>query len=318
MKRVVVQAPCSTSNLGPGFDVFGLALDILHDIAEVEVLDEKRVFLKIEGVEAKRIPTNPQRNSAGKAALEFMKRHDSAGVKINLLKGVPPGSGLGSTGTSAAATVVAMNHLFETELSNRDLVEIAAQGEIAAAGAPHADNVAPSICGGLTIISSYSPLRVTSFPPPRDLVFSVALPKGIRKTTRKARAVLPKNIELSKTIRNLGSSSLVLAGLLYSNPRLLGEGMMGDVIVEPKRIPLYPGALEAKAAAIDAGATGATLSGAGPAIIAAVDPESTDPHEVANAMREAFITQGIQCEGYVGRPTEGAKVIDRTSRTRRE
>ncbi len=309
MRRVVVEAPCSTANLGPGFDVFGLALDILHDVVDVELIEEKEIFLRVEGPEAGEIPSDPERNSAGKAALEFLKRHNGQGLKINLRKGVPPGSGLGSTGTSAAATVVAINRLLGTDLGNRDLVEIAAQGEIAAAGVPHADNVAPSICGGLTIVSSYKPLRVTWFPPPRDLVFSIALPRGIRKTTRKARAVLPKNVGMPEVIRNLGSSSLVLAGLLHSDPRLLGEGMLGDVIVEPKRIGLYPGCVEAKRAAMDAGASGATLSGAGPTMIAVIDPESADPHEVADAMREAFVTQGVDCEGYVGRPTRGAKVI---------
>jgi len=309
MRRIMIEAPCSTSNLGPGFDVFGLALDILHDVADVELVEEEGVFLKVEGVEADRIPTDPERNSAGKAALEFLKRHNGKGLKINLRKGVPPGSGLGSTGTSAAATVVAINHLLGTSLDNRDLVEIAAQGEIAAAGAPHADNVAPSICGGVTIISSYKPLRVTWFPPPRDLVFSVALPRGIQKTTKKARAVLPKSVRLSETIRNIGSSSLVLAGLLRSDPKLLGEGMAGDVIVEPKRIPLYPGCAEAKKAAMDVGALGATLSGAGPTMIAIADPERGDPLEVANAMKAAFIAQGISCEGYVGRPTEGARTV---------
>ncbi len=309
MRRIAVKAPCSTSNLGPGFDVFGLALDILYDVAEVEIAEKKGVFLTVEGVGADRIPTDPERNSAGKAALEFLKRYGLVGVRVNLKKGVPPGSGLGSTGTSAGATVFAMNRLLGAGLDKRSLVEIAAQGEIAVAGAPHADNVAPSICGGVTIISSYDPLRVTWFPPPRDLVFSVAVPKGIEKTTRDARAVLPRDVRFSKAIRNLGSSSLVLAGLLHSDPKLLGEGMMGDVIIEPKRISLYPGCGEAKRAAIEAGAAGATLSGAGPTIIAVVDPESADPREVAGAMKQAFIAEGIACEGYVGRPTRGARVI---------
>ena len=309
MRRTLVQAPCSTSNLGPGFDVLGLALDVFHDLAEVELVQEEGVFIQIEGIEAGRIPTDPERNSAGKAALEFLKRHNSAGVKIRLRKGVPPGSGLGSTGTSAAATVVAINHLLQTNLSKRDLVEIAAQGEIATAGAPHADNVAPSICGGITIISSYQPLKVYWFPPPKDLVFAVAVPRGIKKTTRTARAVLPNSVKMSEAIRNFGALSLVLTGLLHSDPKLLGEGIMGDAIVEPRRISLYPGCAEAKTAAMDAGATGATLSGAGPTIIAVVDPNSTDPDQVANAMKEAFIAQGINCQGHVGQSTRGAKVV---------
>jgi len=309
MRRIAVRAPCSTSNLGPGFDVFGMALNILYDIVEVEIVEENGVFLSVEGVGADRIPTDPEKNSAGKAALEFLKRYGLAGVKVKLKKGIPAGSGLGSTGASAGATVFAMNRLLRTGLDKRSLVEIAAQGEIATAGSPHADNVAPSICGGVTIISSYEPLRVTWFPPPKGLIFSVAVPQGIEKTTKGARAVLPRAVRLSKVIRNLGSSSLVLAGLLHSDARLLGEGMMGDVIVEPERISLYPGCVDAKRAAIEVGAAGATLSGAGPAMIAVTDPKSADPHEVADAMKQAFIAKGIACESYVGRSTSGARVI---------
>jgi len=309
VKSVKVKAPCSTSNIGPGFDVFGLALDILHDIVEVRTRGEEGIVLKVEGTEADQIPTEPERNSAGRAAIEFMERYEIPGLTIRLNKGIPPSSGLGSTGTSAAATVLAIDHLLGANLGKRKLVEIGAQGEIVAAGAAHADNVAPAIYGGLVVISSYQPLKITPFPPPRKLVFSIALPRGIEKTTKRARAVLPEKVELSRTVRNIGSASLVIAGLLRSDPKLLGEGMMGDVIVEPNRISLYPGCIEAKQAALDAGAEGATLSGAGPTIIAVVDPQRADPRKVSEAMREAFTDQGIPCKAYVGRASKGPETL---------
>jgi len=310
MKKIVVRAPASTSNLGPGFDVFGLALDVMYDTVEILCLDKKVVLIEIEGIEADSIPINPEKNSAGKTALEFLKRfNESGGFKIKIIKGIPPGSGLGSSGASAAATAVALNHLFNLKLNKRELTEIAAQGEIASAGAPVADNVAASIYGGFVIIRSYHPLEILSFPPPSDVEFALAVPEDIKKTTRQARNVLPKNVALSKVIHNIGTASAVVAGLLLSDASLIGQGMLGDQIVEPVRISLYPGCINAKKAAIESGAFGATLSGAGPTVIAIVNREKADPAEVAKAMKEAFEAEGVKCHGYVSRATVGAQII---------
>jgi len=310
-ERTVVRAPASTANLGPGFDVFGLALDVMYDIAEVIRLDEKIVTVEMRGVEADTIPADPESNSAGRTALEFVNRYNKGGFKIKITKGIPPGSGLGSSGASAAATAVAISHMLGLKLPTKELIEIAACGEIATAGAPHADNVAPSICGGFVIIRSYDPLEVVTFPPPEKLEFALAVPKGMKKTTKKARSVLPRSIPLIKAVDNIGAASLVVAGLFLSDPYLVGYGMMGDQIVEPARALLYPGYLDAKKAALDSGAVGATLSGAGPTVIAIADPEKVGSVAVANAMKEAFEAKGIECYGYVSRPTVGAQIVCR-------
>ncbi len=307
-KKVIVQAPASTSNLGPGFDILGLALDVMFDIVEVAWIDEKSISIEVEGVGSDIISTNPQKNSAGRTALEFNKWLNKGGFKIKITKGIPPGSGLGSSGASAAATAVAINHLLGLGLDLRKLTEIAAQGEIASAGAPHADNVAPSIYGGWVLIGSYNPLEILAFPPLKGMEFALAIPKGMKKTTEKARSVLPKNVPLSMHISNLGAASIVVAGLLQTDPKLVGKGMLGDQIIEPARAPLYPGFMSAKEAGLSAGAFGVTLSGAGPTVIAVTDNRKKAT-KIAKAMKEAFAGEGIECDTYTSHATTGAKVI---------
>lgn len=306
--KVVVRAPASTSNLGPGFDVVGLALDVMHDNVEVTCLDKKVVTIEVEGVEADTIPIQPEKNSAGRTALEFLRLFDTCGFKIRIVKGILTGCGLGSSGASAAATAVAINHLLNLKLSKKELTEIAMRGEIT----PHADNVAPSIYGGFVIISSYDPLDILAFPPSDELEFALAIPENIKKTTKQAREILPTKIPLTKYVHNLGAASSLTVGLLFSKPDLIGQGMLGDQIVDPVRISFYPGCLNAKKAAISAGASGAALSGAGPTIIAIVNQKKADPSAVAKAMKEAFEADGIKCSTFISRPTTGAYIVRET------
>ena len=183
--NVVVRSPCSTSNLGPGYDVFGLALDALHDTVEVSFLEKDEIVVEVQGVYSKNIPVEIDLNSAGRTAIEFSRRYGAFGCRIKVEKGIPPGSGLGSSGASAAGTAVALNLLLGLKLEKQELVDIAAQGEIAAAGAAHADNVAPAIYGGFVVIRSYNPVQVLSLTPPKDFDFAIALPLGTKKTTKK-------------------------------------------------------------------------------------------------------------------------------------
>jgi len=314
IERVVVRAPASTSNLGPGYDVFGLALDVMYDTVEVSPLDTRTVVVKIEGVGAGRISVDPEKNSAGRTAMEFLERLDGFGVKICVKKGIPPGSGLGSSGATATATVVAVNHLFNLKIDKRELTEIAAKGEITSAGVAHADNVAPSMYGGFVIIRSYNPLEILAFPPPSGLEFALAVPKGIKKTTKEARSVVPEHVELSRVIHNLGGAATIVAGMLLSNAELVGKGLLGDQIAEPARASLYPGYLKAKKSALESGALGVTLSGAGPTVIAIADREKVNLGQVAQAMREAFEAEGIECCDYVTRPTTGAYVVENATK----
>ncbi len=184
---------------------------------------------------------------------------------------------------------------------------MAAEGEKASAGVVHADNVASSILGGLTIIYSYNPIKVKAFPPPENIFFALAVP-SIQKTTEESRAVLPKAVSLRDLVSNVGGAALTVSALLKGDPKLLGEGLVKDSVVEPKRTRLFPGYLEAKNAALEAGAFGATLSGAGPSILAVV--ENREMGElVSKVMVGSFQKHGIECKGYITRPTYGAKIV---------
>lgn len=310
--RVVVKVPATTANLGPGFDVHGLALNVMYDVVEAERA-EAGLTIEIEGKYAKDIPKDPEMNTAGKVVLELqrmLRGKIKAGVKLRMFKGVPPASGLGSSGASAAGAALAMNELFNLGLGKGELVRVAALGEVVAAGAIHADNVAPAIYGGFTAVLSYDPIRVLSLPPPRNVDFALAIPSIPKGSTEEARRILPKKVELPKVVRNIGGASALVAGILTSNPELMGLGMLMDGIAEPARARLFPGFSEAKEAALKAGASGAALSGAGPTVIAIVDPKRADAAGVAKAMEEAFRERGIASKSYVAKASEGAKVVE--------
>ncbi|MEM0217397.1 MAG: homoserine kinase [Candidatus Nezhaarchaeales archaeon] len=310
---IVAKAPATSANLGPGFDVIGVALDLAHDEVEVEVMDGEGVEIELEGIEATRIPKDPEKNSAGLVAREVLRRSRvKTHLKIRIKKGVPQGVGLGSSAASASATAVAVARALGLSLSTSELIEIASQGEIASSGAAHADNVAPSILGGFVVILSYSPLVVEKFMPPEHLEFALAIPKNLKKTTERARAVLPKNISLREHVEAMASYSMLLTGIVRGDLKLIGKAMSSDAIVEVARAKLYPGFLKAKEAAIKAGALGATLSGAGPTIIAATDARQGNSWSVAEAMRRAYEEEGVECLTAVCKPRAvGVEVFEK-------
>src|SRR2546422_1038075 len=172
VESVKVRAPCSTANLGPGFDVFGLALDAYYD--EIQ-LRKKGEGITIESSD--HIPLQPAKNSAGLVIKEMTKKFRiKSGISMKIKKGVPAGFGMGSSAASAAAAAVAFNSLFELDLDQNSLVQFAGLGEKASAGSIHYDNVAASIFGGFVIVRK-NPLDVISIDPPKDLVLCIAIPK---------------------------------------------------------------------------------------------------------------------------------------------
>jgi len=309
---VRVSAPATTANLGPGFDVFGLALDIFHDLLEVRLAERAAVTVTVTGEYADLVPADPGRNTAGVVAERFLERAGvDVGVEIRIDKGIKPGCGLGSSGASAAAAAVALNHLLRTGYSARDLIAVAAQGEVASAGAPHADNVAAAILGGFTIIRSYEPLDVVSLPAPRGLEVAVAIPEVAvqPKKTEVARSILPERVPRSQMVYNVGHASVVVAGFARSDIGLIGRGM-SDCVVEPVRARLIPGYARVREAALGAGAAGVAISGAGPTMIAVVDAGRGETAAVARAMEGAFEEEGVKAKGYRARPTGGARILE--------
>jgi homoserine kinase len=301
MGRVRVSAPATIANLGPGFDVFGLALSTPRDIVELKMVGrgERVRISESSGPYGGELPLEAWRNTAGIAAEEALKagRADFS-VEIRIEKGVKPSSGMGSSAASAAAAAFGVNILMGGVLKPEEVIQAAAKGETASAGAAHADNVAPSILGGFTIILSYAPLRVARLEVPDFKV--VLVTPNMALTTRRAREVLPKQVSLGDVVAQVGGVSQLLLGLFKGDVRVLGEAVNRDVVVEPARAILIPGFHRVKRAALDAGAYGCSLSGSGPSLFAICEEGAED---VAEAMVEGFAEEGVDAVSLITSPS---------------
>jgi homoserine kinase len=282
--KVTVKAPSSTANLGPGFDVFGLAVDAFYDTV---TLTKIKNGIKI--VTDDNIPTNPEKNTAGLVVKNMKKKFKiKQGVEIKIKKGIPAGFGMGSSAASAAATAVAFDKLFGLKLDGNSLVEFAGSGEKASAGTVHYDNVAASVLGGFVIVRT-SPLDVIRIDPPTNLRMCVAVPSidVPKKKTKVSRGVIPKNIKLTDSILNLSNATAIV------------------VIVEPARQHMIPGFAKVKENAIKAGALGVTISGAGPSVIA-FSKNSANLKKICKAMEKGFGSANTECQTIICKPSKGA------------
>lgn len=309
---VKVTAPSTTANLGPGFDVFGLAHDAFEDTLEIEVTSRENIEIEVGGVDSQCIPCDPDKNTAGFVAKCVAERLPSGyGLRIHVEKGIPVCKGLGSSGASAAACVVGLNRIMGLGLSNDQAIQLAARGEAASAGFPHADNVAASILGGFTIIRSYEPLHAIGLAPPPNLGVAVAVPDVVvaQKKTELARSVLPQSVPMEKMVHNVGQASGMIVGILSGDVGLIGRSMV-DVVVEPARSKFVPSYCKVKESALAAGAAGVAISGAGPSMIAIVDENRTPTIVVAQAMKEAFEAGGVGCQAFSSKPAVGANILE--------
>ena len=300
VKSVTVRAPCSTANLGPGFDVFGLALDAFYDQVTVT---KKRKGITI--ISSDDIPLKPEQNTAGLVAKEIIKKEKlRGGVEIKIKKNVPPGFGMGSSAASAAACAVGINKLYNLKLSQNKLVSYAGIGEKASAGSIHYDNVAASILGGFVIVS-LNPINIVKIEAPKDLALCIGVPeiKVPKKKTKVSRAVIPKTIKLSDSITNLSNAANIVAGFLNKDSTLIGKSVK-DVIVEPARKHMIPGFDNVKKNALRAGAFGVTISGAGPSVIAFVSKKQ-NIKKIGNAMRRGFKTAKKNSVIVICKPSKG-------------
>lgn len=299
--KVTIKAPSSTANLGPGFDVFGLAVDAFYD--EITLTKTKEGITIVTDDD---IPTNPQNNTAGLVIKNMKKRFKiKGGIEIKIKKGVPAGFGMGSSAASAAAAAVAFDKLFGLKLDGNSLVEFAGYGEKASAGSVHYDNVAASVLGGFVIVRT-NPLDVIRVEPPTNLRMCVAIPrlKVPKKKTKVSRSVIPKKIKLTDSIANLSNASAIVAGFMRKDPELIGESIK-DVIVEPARQHMIPGFAKVKQNALKAGASGVTISGAGPSVIA-FSKNSASLKKISLAMSRGFAFANTKCQTLVCKPSKGA------------
>ncbi|KAL5984270.1 hypothetical protein ACLOJK_018374 [Asimina triloba] len=293
-------APATVANLGPGFDFLGCAVDGIGDTVTLRVDPAVRPgFVSISSVESadsaasKKLGCDARWNCAGIGAISTMRMIGvrSVGLSIALHKGLPLGSGLGSSAASAAAAAVAVNELFGGPLSAKELIVAGLESEAKVSGY-HADNIAPAIVGGFVLVRGYDPLDVMPlrFPSGAPLFFVLVSPE-FEAPTKKMRAALPKEVGMKAHVANCSQAAAIAAAVLLGDARLLGSALSADGIVEPTRMPLIPGMAAVKSAALEAGAFGCTISGAGPTAVAVTDDEEKGK-EIGARMVEAFMEEG--------------------------
>ncbi|PSQ28417.1 homoserine kinase [Halobacteriales archaeon QS_9_68_17] len=289
---LTVRAPATSANLGSGFDVFGATLDRPADVVRVERAAETTI--EVTGAGSHFIPEDPEENTAGAVAEAL-----DAPAYIRIDKGVRPASGLGSSAASAAGAALALNELYDRGLSREELVPVAAEGEALVSGEAHEDNVAPALLGGFTIARDDGVTHVDA-----DIPLVVCLP-DIVVSTRDARRVVPESAAVEEVVDTVGRAASLTVGMTYDDPELVGVGMEDD-IVTPARAELIDGYNEVREAALAAGATGVTVSGAGPGVIAACYEERR--RDVAGAMLDAFDDAGVESRAYRTRIADGAEL----------
>jgi homoserine kinase len=298
-KSIRVFAPASISNLGPGYDVLGLAIDRPGDFVTAKRRKEPGLAFSVK-TEQHGIPLDARRNVAAHvASLLLDEAKPPFGIELVLEKKMPVGSGLGSSAASSSAAVFAVNKLLRKPFEKYALLRFVVEGERMAAGSPHADNAAPSLLGGLWLIRSYDPLDAISIPIRNSIVWVVVHPHLVVKT-RDARNILPESVSLRKAVHQWGNVSGLTAGLIAGNVELVGK-CIEDVLVEPARSSLIRGFDDVKRAAGKAGALGCSISGSGPSMFA-VAPSMNSAKKIGLAMASAFRRSArVRSEVYISK-----------------
>ena len=305
MDSVKVSAPATIANLVCGFDILGLCLSEPEDIMELTLNNEG--VIRIQHTDSYNLPVEPSKNVAG-AALSALLQECEPGIGFDLIveKSIKPGSGLGSSAAGSAGAVVAANHLLGNRFSSEDLVRFAMNGEKLASGVKHADNIAPCIYGGVTLIRSIFPLDIIPVPAP-PMYVTVVHPQ-IEVKTSDARQILRKEVLLKDAIRQWGNIAGLVTGLMKNDYELIGRSLE-DVLIEPVRSILIPGFDEVKKNCREAGALGGGISGSGPSIFMLSIEEST-AKKVEKEMRDIYTRIGIDFKTYVtGVNMKGVRVV---------
>ncbi len=315
MDQIRVEAPASSANLGPGFDVFALALDSPRDSVRLRLGGAGAggpsvKMMKVTGLE---VPKSEGENGACVVCLEIAREHGiKKEIAVELEKRVPIGMGMGSSGASAAAAAFAMNELLGLGLTSDELIFYAGKGEGVTSGSRHYDNVAASILGGFVVVrggEGEKPAAVR-FDPPAGLALCVATPVVSLpgRKTEYARSLLPESVPLGTLVENVANASLMVSGFAKKDIKLIGKGMT-DRAVEQARKSMIPGFDRVKSRAIEAGAEGVCISGAGPSMLAIVDKRRSRPEKVLAAMQGAFGHERVKSSGYVTKVGRGARVV---------
>jgi homoserine kinase len=297
MNEIKIFCPATIANLNCGFDVLGLCLEGIGDEMVFRKVPEKGI--RITQITGADLPMETQKNVAGVAALALVNAvNPDFGFEIEIHKKIRAGSGIGSSSASAAGAVFGINELLGRPYTKHQLVDFAMKGEAVASGSEHADNVAPCLLGGFTLVRGYNPLEVIRIESPADL-YAIVLHPHIELKTSDSRAVLSPTVGLKEAITQWGNLGGFIAGLYTADYGLLGRSLQ-DVIVEPLRKRLIPHFDAIKQAALDHGALGAGISGAGPSIFALCKGEST-ALAIKKAMSESYGETGLLFDLHVSK-----------------
>jgi homoserine kinase len=303
-----VFAPATVANMACGYDILGFAIDAPGDMIIANKSNTKGLKISTITGDGGKLPKVITKNTAGFAALKMLHHLglEDEPIDLEIHKRMPFGSGLGSSAASAAGAVMAVNELIGRPLEKRDMLSFAVAGEQIADGAWHADNVAPSLLGGITLIRDNATLDVHKIPVPLGMFATVVHP-DIEVMTKEARAILSDQTTLSSLIAQTGSVASLIVGLYQSDFGLIGRSLR-DYVIEPQRSKLIPGFYDVQDAAMKAGVLGCSISGAGPSIFA-LSNNSNIAENAAVEMQKVFTDLKIASQIYVSPINlEGARV----------
>ena len=306
MDELRIFAPATVANLSCGYDVLGCCLSNVGDEMLVRKNDLKR--LRITKITGQDLPLEVDNNVAGVAANALLQHLQSPqGFDIEIHKGIKSGSGIGSSAASAAGAVFAINQLLNSPLSAMELIPFAMEGERLASGSAHADNVAPALLGGFSLVRSYDPLEVVSLPSPKEFHMVVLHPL-IEVNTRDSRSIIREQVTLKKAVQQWGNLGALVSSLYTEDYELLGRSMV-DGIVEPVRSILIPFFQPLKEIAMTTGALSFGISGSGPSVFALCRGKEK-AHAVRQAVREFYQDKDIDFELHLSEiNTEGIKIL---------
>jgi homoserine kinase len=306
MQEIKLFCPATIANISCGFDVLGVPLDNVGDQMLIRKTTAKGI--KITKLEGQDLPMETLQNVAGVAGLAFLANSKyEGGFEIEIYKKIKAGSGIGSSAASATGAVWGMNHLLGNPFSTLELVRFAMEGERLASGVAHADNVAPGLFGGFTLVRSYHPLDIVQIHTPNELFATVIHPQ-IEVKTSDSRKILKTTISLENGIKQWGNLGGLIAGLFKEDYELIGRSLE-DHIIEPIRSILIPAFDSVKSESLKAGALGCGISGSGPSIFAMSRGEQV-AQKVAEAMRTVYQKIGIDYDIHVSKiNTEGIKIV---------
>lgn len=307
MNEIKIFSPATVANVACGFDVLGFCLDTVGDEMVIRKINKKGVFItKIKGFD---LPYETELNVAGVSALAmYESAKPDCGFEIEIYKNIKPGSGIGSSAASAVGSVFGMNELLGKPYNKTQLTEFAIKGEALASKCEHADNLAPAIFGGFTLVKSVSPLEVLQIPVPNNLYATIIHPQ-IEIKTSEARAILPKQVTLQDAITQWSNFGSLIHGL-HTNDYQLIKRSLHDVIIEPHRSKLIPYFKDVKKVALKNGALGCGISGSGPSIFS-LSEGIEQAKNVKDTIKELYSKTNIVFDVFVSKiNAEGIKIIN--------